>query len=269
MKPEEVGIGSPVRLEFIERDDECDYIQAIMMLETIVKNNRAGRPSTFIVPVGPTGYAKRFARLVNEHGVSLKNVTIINMDEYMLTEKELIDPKHPMSFIRFMNDFFYGRIKDELNVPPENRIFPEPANTGRIWDLINKKDGGVDICFGGFGVDGHIAFNEPPLYPMEAGEFAKLPTRVLPIYYTTQVTNSLWNGANYRGMPRYCVSIGMREILSSKKCCFFACWGTCATVIRQVLHGPVTSEVPGSLLQTHPDCTVYTTRAVLNIPLEI
>jgi len=139
MKPEEVGVGSPIRFELMERADECDYIQAIMMLETIIANKKAGKTSMFIVPVGPTGYAERFADLVNEYGIDLRDVTIINMDEYMLTEKELIDPNHPLSFKKFMNDCFYGKIRDDLNVLPENRIFPDPENPRRLF----SRDGRV------------------------------------------------------------------------------------------------------------------------------
>lgn len=269
MKPEEVGVNSPIKLEITERGDECDYIQPIMMLETIIKNNRENKPSMFIVPVGPTGYAKRFAWLVNRNNISLKNVTILNMDEYMLTEKELIDPNHPLSFKKFMNDEFYGNIRDDLNVLPENRLFPDPENPGYLWERIQQKEGGVDIAFGGIGMDGHIAFNEPPLVPMTAEEFAERPTRVLPIYYTTQVTNSIEYGGNYNGMPRYCITIGMREILSAKKLVFFSDWKPSASILRKVLHGPVTAEVPGSLMQTHKDATVYTTWECLSAELAI
>jgi len=269
MKSEEIGTNSPIKIEITERGDECDYIQPIMMIETIIENNKQGKPSMFIVPVGPTGYAKRFAYLVNEYGVSCKNVTIINMDEYMLTEKELIAPDHPLSFKKFMNDDFYGNIRDDLNVLPENRLFPDPENPGYLWERIQQKEGGVDICFGGVGMDGHIAFNEPPLLPMSPEEFAALPTRVLPIYYTTQVTNCISYGGNYLGMPRYCISIGMKEILSSKKLVFFSSWPAAATAVRKVIDGPVTAEVPGSLMQTHGDCTIYTTWESLTTPLVI
>jgi len=269
MRPEEIGQNSTIKVAVMERGDECDYIQPIMMLETVIRNNKQGKPSMFIVPVGPTGYAKRLAYLVNEYHISLKNVTIINMDEYMLTEKELIHPRHPLSFKRFMNDNLYSLVREDLNVLPENRLFPDPENPGYLWERIQQKEGGVDIAFGGIGMDGHIAFNEPPLVPMTAEEFAALPTRVLPIYYTTQVTNAIEFGGNYSGMPRYCITVGMREILSSKKLVFFNSYLPSVSVMRKVIHGPVTAEVPGSLMQTHKDCTIYTTWECLSAPVVI
>jgi len=269
LKPEEIGVNSPINVVVMEYADECDYIQPIMMLEVIIRNNKLGKPSMFIVPVGPTGYAKRFAYLVNEYNISCKNVTIINMDEYMLTEKELIAYNHPMGFKRFMDEDMYNLIRDDLNILPENRLFPDPENPGYIWERIQQKEGGVDICFGGIGMNGHIAFNEAPLNPMTADEFAALPTRVLPVYYTTQVTNSIGYGGNYKGVPRYCVTIGMKEILSSQKLVFFANWAAGCNSMKQVIDGPVTAEVPGSLMQTHKDCTIYTTWEVLSTPLQI
>ena len=267
IKPEEFGSGSPIKVQIVESLTDLDYQMALVMFETIVRNKKAGKPSMFIVPVGPTGYAKRFAWLVNRNNLSLKDVTIINMDEYMWDEKTLIEPDHPLSFKWFMNQDFYGKIRDDLNVPQENRIFPDPENPGRIWEIIQGKEGGVDVSIGGIGLNGHIAFNEPPLQPMPAEEFAKLPTRVLPIYFTTRVTNCLEYGGNYKGMPGFCITIGMKEILSAQKLRFYSGRIHSASIVRQVLHGPVTSEVPASLMQTHPDCKICCMEDVLTMPV--
>ena len=264
---EELGVGSPIKFEVLETQSDLDYKMAIVMLETIIRNNKEGKPSMFILPVGPLGYAKRFAWLVNRNDVSLKNTTILNMDEYMWDEKTLMEPTHPLSFKKFMNEDFYGNIRDDLNVLPENRLFPDPENTGYLWERIQQKEGGVDIAFGGIGMDGHIAFNEPPLEPMSVEDFADIPTRVLPIYFTTQVTNSMVYGGNYKNMPKYCISIGMKEILSSQKLRFFTGSARGSSMIREVLHGPVTSEVPASLMQTHADCKIYCMAEALAQPV--
>ena len=264
----ELGVGSPIKLEVIETMSDLDYLMAITMLEAVIKNNKEGKQTMFILPVGPLGYAKRFAWLVNRNNVSLRDTIILNMDEYMWDESTLMEPDHPLSFVRFMNSDFYGKIRDDLNVLPENRLFPDPNNLLYMWERIQAKEGGVDIAFGGIGLDGHIAFNEPPLEPISAEDFGNLHTRVLPIYFTTQVTNSLVYGGNYKAMPKYCITIGMKEILSAQKLRFFT--GTSersASILREVLHGPVTSVVPASLMQNHPDCTVFTLEAALMQPV--
>ncbi|MCL2708194.1 MAG: glucosamine-6-phosphate isomerase [Defluviitaleaceae bacterium] len=257
IRQEDMGIGSPIALERVDGGTDVDYLMAICIAETIVKNNEAGRPSMLILPVGPTGYAKRFAWIANRNDISLKNTTIINMDEYMWDENTLMEPSHPLSFKGFMDREFYGEIRPELNVPASNRIFPDPKNTRAIWDLIQKKDGGVDVCIGGIGLDGHIAFNEPPEEKITAEEFAGYPTRVLKVHYSTRVINSLPYGGNYDAMPGHCVTVGMKEILSAKKLRFFTGNSRNASIIRRILHGPVTPEVPASLMQRHPDCRLY------------
>ena len=264
----ELGVGSPIKLEVLETQTDLDYVMAIIMLEAVIKNNKEGKQTMFILPVGPLGYAKRFAWLVNRNKVSLKNTIILNMDEYMWDEKTLMEPDHPLSFVRFMNSDFYGKIHDDLNVLPENRLFPDPNNLMYMWERIQEKEGGVDVAFGGIGLDGHIAFNEPPLEPISVEDFGNLHTRVLPIYYTTQVTNSLVYGGNYKGMPPFCITIGMREILSAQRLRFFTGVNErSASMLRQVLHGPVTSEVPASLMQTHPDCKIFCLEAALMNPI--
>ena len=254
----ELGVGSPIKFEILETVSDLDYKMAIVMLEMIIKNNKAGKQSMFILPVGPLGYAKRFAWLVNRNNVSLKDTIILNMDEYMWDEKTLMEPTHPLSFKKFMNDDFYGMIRDDLNVLPENRLFPDPENLMSLWERIQEKEGGVDIAFGGIGIDGHIAFNEPPDEDISVEDFGNLYTRVLPVHYSTRVLNSLVYGGNYKNMPEYCITIGMKEILSAQKLRFFTgASSRSASIVREVLHGPVTPEVPASLMQNHPDCKIY------------
>lgn len=264
---EELGVGSPIKFELLETESDLDYKMAILMFEQVVENNKAGKPTMFILPVGPRGYAKRFAWMVNRNDVSLKNTTILNMDEYMWDETTLMDDKHELSFKRFMDEDFYGNIRDDLNVLPENRLFPDPKNPMYLWERIQQKEGGVDIAFGGIGIDGHIAFNEPPETPMSVEEFGNLHTRVLPIHFSTRVVNAMPYGGNYKTMPDYCITIGMKEILSAKKLRFFTGSERSASIIREVLHGPVTSEVPGSLMQNHPDCKIYCMNTALVQPV--
>lgn len=265
IQPQEVGVGSPIAFEILEHEGDTDYKMALLMMEEVMRNNAAGKPTMFILPVGPRGYARRFGWMVERFGVSLRDTTILNMDEYMWDEKTLIQPDHPLSFKKFMQEEFYGRIPEALNVLPQNRLFPDPANPEYLWERIQAKPGGVDICIGGIGIDGHIAFNEPPQTPMSPEAFAALPTRVLPVHYSTLVRNAMPYGGNYDAMPKFCITIGMREILSARRLCFFT--GGSTSMIRRVLHGPVTSEVPASLMQTHPDCTIYCRREALEMPV--
>lgn len=97
--------------------------------------------------------------MVNEQNISLKNVWFINMDEYLTDEKTWIPKEHKLSFRGFMDRTVYTKVKPELLMPEEQRVFPDPKDPGHIQDVIEKL-GGVDICFGGIGINGHVAFNE-------------------------------------------------------------------------------------------------------------
>ena len=65
----------------VEKEWDVYFDMALTMFEEIVKNNQAGKPSVFIVPVGPTDQYPILAKLINSQRVSLKNVHVFNMDE--------------------------------------------------------------------------------------------------------------------------------------------------------------------------------------------
>ncbi len=76
--------------------------------------------------------------MVNEQNISLKNVWFINMDEYLTDDKEWIDKEDKLSFRGFMDRTVYTKIKPELVMPEEQRIFPDPKNLTHIQDMIKK-----------------------------------------------------------------------------------------------------------------------------------
>ena len=120
--------------------------------------------------------------MVNEQNISLKNVWFINMDEYLDDEKQWISKDHPLSFRGFMQRTVYDKVRLELVMPEDQRVFPDPNHPEYISELIEKL-GGVDICFGGIGINGHVAFNEadPSLtneeFLAQKHVFLKLPKR--------------------------------------------------------------------------------------------
>ena len=90
-----------------------------------------------------------------------------------------------------MDRIFYSQIDEELNLLPENRIFPDPENPNIVLELIEKY-GAPDMVFGGVGINGHYAFNEPPEADeiCDNEEFANRPTRVLKISRETRTINN-------------------------------------------------------------------------------
>ncbi len=253
---EALGQGAKIPLLKLGDSGEVFYEIAKEMTDIIKENNAQGKHTVFICPVGPVGQYPIFVRLVNEERISLKNVWFINMDEYLNDDETYIDENSKLSFHGFMNRTVYTKVDPELVMPKEQRVFPDPKDPGAIWRLIERL-GGVDACFGGIGINGHVAFNEAS-DEMSTEEFALLPTRVLPISRETRTANAIGelNGA-IDAMPKKCVTIGMKEILSAKKIRLgvFRDWHR--AVVRQAAYGEVTAHFPVSLVQNHPDARIY------------
>lgn len=269
IKPEDLGKGSNIVLDVCETEHDLYWKMAIEVLECIEENNKKGEPTLMVVPYGPIGPYSRLVYLVNKYRISLKNCCFINMDEYLKNENEYIDIDSPLSFRGGMNRIFYSKIDDELNVLPENRIFPEPGNEGIVMEKI-KEYGKLDMAWGGIGINGHFAFNEPPEPDEECTneEFLNRPTRVLKISRETKTINCFMNcGGDLDGIPQYCITVGMKEMFMAKKVrmCMPRDWN--AGALRKVLHGEITAKVPCSLFQHHKDAKLYAAGVALQSPI--
>ena len=267
--PEKLAEGSKVKLNVCEHEVDMYWKVAIEVLEVIAENNRKGEPTVMVVPYGPLGPYARIAELVNKYRISLKKCVFINMDEYLNEDGTYIDYNHPLSFRGGMDRTFYSKVDEELNVLPENRIFPEPGNEGRVMEIIESY-GKLDMVFGGVGINGHYAFNEPP-EPGEVvtpEEFAARPTRTLKITRETRPINAFMNcGANIDAIPENCITVGMKEMLLAKKVrmCMPRDWN--AAALRKILHGEKTASVPCTLFQGHPDAMVYAAAVATACPV--
>ena len=252
----ELGKGARIPVYPLGDSGEVFYELALEMVNTIKAHNAEGKKTVFICPVGPVGQYPIFVRLVNRDRVSLKNCWFINMDEYLNDDGSYIDIESPLSFRGFMRNNVYTKIDPELLMPEEQRVFPDPADPGRVDRLIEEL-GGVDIAFGGIGINGHLAFNEarPELTPEE---FAALGTRTLTLTPETKTANAIGDrGGAIIAMPNRAVTIGIKQILSARKVRLgvFRDWHR--AVVRRAAYGAVTAGFPATLLQNHPDVLIY------------
>ena len=260
--PADLGKGSTIALDVCDTEQDMYWKVAIEVLEIIGENNRKGEPTLMVIPYGPLGPYSRLVFLINKYRVSLKNCTFMNMDEYLTDDLAYIDQNDPLSFRGGMNRIFYSQIDEELNVLPENRYFPDPNHPEVLTELI-EHFGKLDMAWGGVGINGHFAFNEPP-EPGESctnEEFLARKTRALAISRETKTINCYMNcGGDLEGIPHYCVTVGMQEIYRAKKIrmCMPRDWN--AGALRKVLHGPIDCHVPCSLFRNHPDAKLYASR---------
>ncbi len=242
-------------LKRVNTEYDVYFDMALTMLEEIISHNEKGEKTVMIVPVGPTNQYPILAEMVNRLGVSLKNVHFFNMDEYMLSETEAVGPEDPLSFYRRMKTEFYDLVREDLVMPESQRHFPEPGKEEE-YDRMIASLGGVDMCFGGLGINGHIAFNEPPEEEMSCDAFARLGTRVLPISRETKTINAYgYNRGDLQGMPQWCITVGMKQILSSKKVYIALNRPWQVGPLKHALFDEETAFVPASLLRRCPCVT--------------
>ncbi len=269
--PEQLGQGTSIRVDIVDTEDDVYHDCAWAMFQAIVRGAAERRHTVLIVPVGPVGQYRRLARLCNREGVSCRHVVMINMDEYLTDDgRHYIPYEHPLSFRRFMDEEFYQRLDPDKTVPPEQRIFPDPARPEAIGALIQQL-GGVDICFGGIGINGHVAFNEPP----EPGDpawdpavFRELPTRVVRLDWRTRLINAVTAArGDLEAIPPVAVTVGMKEILASREIRIYMNRPWQPAIARRWIHGPVTPAVPASFLQQHGRVTAVLARYVAEVPV--
>jgi glucosamine-6-phosphate deaminase len=218
-----------------------------------------GRRFVAILPVGPMPQYEIAARLINAERLSLAHVHTFNMDEYADEHGVTAPPSWPGSFQRAMWERFFALVDPELR-PPEAQIhFPTGDAIGdysaRLEDL-----GGADVCYGGIGWSGHIAFWEPQLgaeFDGDLDAYRQAGARLVELHPMTVMQNALHSfGGDWSWVPPRAATIGPREILGARHRSFWldgdlgggVSWQR--FIARLVAHGPVSEFVPGSLLQT-------------------
>lgn len=247
-------------ITFKSKKSEWDvyFDMALRMLTTIMENNAANKKTVMIVPVGPTDQYPILAEMVNAMKVSLKNVHFFNMDEYMITPDQCIAEDHFMSFHKRMNDTFYSLVDEDLVMPESQRHFPMPGKEAE-YDRMIEELGGVDLCLGGLGINGHLAFNEAAEDddPITAEEFGALGTRVLPISRETKTINAYgYQRGDLRGMPEWCITIGMKQILESRAIYIALNRPWQHGTFKRVLFDKIQAQIPATLLRTHSNVVV-------------
>jgi glucosamine-6-phosphate deaminase len=218
-----------------------------------------GRQFVAILPVGPMPQYAIAARMINHERISLRRLHTFNMDEYANEDGVTAPASWPGSFQRAMLDGFFGLIDAELR-PPEAQIhFP---TTDAIGDYSARIEalGGADVCYGGIGWSGHIAFWEPQLGAEFAGDleaWKAAGARLVELHPMTVMQNALHSfGSDWSWVPPKANTIGPREVLGARHRSFWldgdlgggVSWQR--FIARLVAHGPVSEFVPGSVLQT-------------------
>jgi glucosamine-6-phosphate deaminase len=218
-----------------------------------------GRTFVAILPVGPMPQYEIAAHMINAEGLSLRHVHTFNMDEYANEDGVTAPRSWAGSFQRAMLAGFFDLLEPRLR-PPEDQIhFP---TTDALADYSARIDalGGADVCYGGIGWSGHIAFWEPQLGAEFGGDleaYKAAGARLVELHPMTVMQNALHSfGSDWSWVPPKANTIGPREVLGARHRSFWLdgdlggglSWQR--FIARLVAHGPVSEFVPGSMLQT-------------------
>lgn len=262
---------SKVRLEIVP-DLHSLYLHfARSLADEITANNASGKPTRLILPVGPVGQYPLLVEMCNREGISWKNVHTFNMDEYLDWQGRPLPDGHPLSFEGFMRQEVFAKLDPALRIPDDQVHFPYPLDLDRTSRQIEAV-GGIDTCYGGIGIHGHIAFNEPPIsrfYKLTPDEFRASLTRIVPLAPETIVMNSIRaTGGNPAALPPMAVTLGMRDILASRRLRLYCQGGSWQrTVLRVALLGEEDVDYPVTLAQGHPDFAIVTDENTAQAPV--
>ncbi len=181
--------------------------------------------------------------------LDFSRVTTFNLDEFIGLERD-----DPRSYRAFMQRHLFDRI----NVRPANAHIPN--GTTKNWrteadayEAALRSAGGLDLCFVGIGKNGHLGFNEPAAALEARTHRARLTPE------TRRANAHLFEGS-WRRVPTHALSMGIGTILNARAIVLLATGGEKASVVTRAITGPVTSRLPASLLQVHPNAVVVLDR---------
>jgi glucosamine-6-phosphate deaminase len=207
------------------------------------------------------GLHRELVRLHRECGISFARAVTFNVDEYVGVAKD-----HPGS-CRYR---IFEQLLDLVDIRSENCHIPDGESRdldeeARSYERRIRQAGGIDLQILGIGTNGHIGFNEPGT-PFESR------IRVAVIAQQSLAIKSEFYRA--KGIaPREAITLGIRNIMESRKIVLVAKGVSKAEIMQSALLGPVTPDVPGSVLQIHPDTVVFLDReaagAAISSPAEL
>lgn len=192
----------------------------------------------------PLGAYKNLIEKNKNKDVDFSQITTVNLDEYCG-----LTPDNEQSYRRFMDNNLFNRVnvnKGKTNVP--DGTAKDPAAESERYDKLIEELGGIDLQLLGLGHNGHIGFNEP------APEFVK-PTHAVELAETTIDANMRFF-KNRDEVPQKAITMGIGAIMNARKVLLIVSGKDKAEILEKVLYGPITPNVPASILQLHNDLIV-------------
>jgi glucosamine-6-phosphate deaminase len=203
------------------------------------------------LPTGatPIPLYRELVRAYRAGQVDFSRATTFNLDEF-----QGVGEGDDGSYRTFM----HAHLFDHVNLSPrrthilDGRAKDWRSEVARFETLIAEA-GGLDLVVVGIGRNGHLGFNEP-------AAALQARTHRVALRPVSRRANAAWFGGNWRHVPRYALSMGIGTILSAREVLLLATGGSKVAILARALRGPVTTQVPASLLQAHPNVRVLVDR---------
>jgi len=191
----------------------------------------------------PVGCYRELVRMHKEEGLDFSNVVTFNIDEYAR-----LPPTHPQSYRYFMDENLFNHVNIRMeNIHVPDGLSGTPQRACKEFEEAIKKSYGIDLQLLGIGTNGHIAFNEP-------GSPFNSRTRIVTISEETRTNNARFF-RSIDEVPRHAISVGIGTIMEMRKIVLLASGAGKADAVAKSVEGTITTDVPASILQKHPDCT--------------
>ena len=233
-----------------------DYHEASRQVANIISAQVILKPDSVLglaTGSSPIGAYQQLIEWYNKGDVDFSRVRSVNLDEYVG-----LAPSHEQSYAYFMHHNFF----DFINIKPENihlpdGLDPDAEGQGEKYDALIRSLGGVDLQLLGIGRDGHIGFNEP------CGEFVK-GTHCVELTQDTREANARFFGS-IDLVPKTAYTMGILDIMQARRVLMIASGSSKAAILKDAFWGPVTPQIPASILQLHPDFTLVADEEALAI----
>ena len=234
---------------------EADYDAMSRRTAAIIAAEVIGKPDCVLgLATGstPVGAYRQLAAWNREGLLSFGAVTTVNLDEY-----RGLGPDHAQSYRHFMR----ANLFDQVDIRPERTYLPDglaadPAAECRRYDALVESLGGTDLQLLGLGHNGHIGFNEP-------GKAFIRETHVVDLARSTIEANARFFHREEE-VPRQAITMGIGAIMAAGRVLVAVSGADKAEAVRAAFCGPITPEVPASILQLHRDVVLVGDAAALS-----
>lgn len=201
--------------------------------------------ANFIVATGASQF-DFLGAITDDTAIDWTKTTMFHLDEYIGISEE-----HPASFRKYLRERLVSIVQPGTVHFLNGEAEDPQAECNKLNKIISHCQ--IDVAFVGIGENGHLAFNDPPA-DFETEE----PYIVVQLdeeCRMQQVGEGWFNGLD--DVPTHAISMSIRQIMKAKTVICTVPDERKAEAVQNCLHGEITPMHPASILQEHPDCTVY------------